>query len=40
MEKFKPVYLDDYIVDLTANVLGNYIKEYLDSLTSDADKLL
>ena len=39
MEKFKPVYLDDYIVDLTANVLGNYMKEYLDSLTSDVDKL-
>ena len=40
MEEFKPVYLAYYIDDLTANILGNYIKEYLDSLKSDADKLL
>ena len=39
MEEFKPVYLEAYIEDLSVNILGNYIKEYLDSLTSDVDKL-
>ncbi len=39
MEEFKPIYLDGYIVDLTANILGNYMKSYIDSLTSNVDKL-
>ena len=39
MKKFKPVYIDDYYNDLTANVLGNYIKEYIDSLPREVDKL-
>ena len=39
MEKFKPNYLKCYDYDLTVNILAKYIKEYMDSLSDDIDKL-